>query len=181
MDVQSQIALPSVREIADFFFEGSLRGYASGAEANPYFVVGLSGAKCYTYSHRWFFYVDCYWVGESGFSWGFTMIWYRGVPVWQMSYQGKCSNEAALPFLKKCLYEAYESRKFLGGRGVDLGDIPAGGNFSYFNHWDGGFTNFRGNESISEYGPGNDARSKQVFWHSFQGMLLIPDIMNPEI
>jgi len=172
MEMQTQVALPSVREIADFFFEGSLRGYASGKKANPHFLIGMPMAKCYTHQQGELFYLDVYFVGTDGFSWGWTMIWHAGRPVWEMSYQGRCAKKEVIPFLKKCLYAAYDGREFHGGRAKSG---PREGNLAYFNSWETDFTNFHGTDRISMYDLDHpDANGNEVYYHSYQGMLLIP-------
>lgn len=186
LETQVQTPFPTVREIADFFFQASSVGYASGlprvvlaAQSLTAFGTqdveikfNIPGAKFYQHACGDFFYLDFYFVGTDGFSWGWTNIWHHGRPVWCMSYQGRCSKKEVIPFLKRCLRAAYVSREFHGGRAKSG---TREGNLAYFNSWETDFTNFHGTDRISEYDLEKpDANGNEAYYHSYQGMLLIP-------
>ncbi len=101
----------------------------------PNWTIGeLPGSKVLRYARPPFLYVDCYFsVGEKSF--GQTGIWHealRAGPVWGMQYRGWCKDKRVIPFLKRALLAAYESRIFRGGRGPKIFEV-AGETLAYHN------------------------------------------------
>jgi hypothetical protein len=100
--------LVGLEEIQKFFFKAMLNGYAASKS---------SGHKA-EFREGNFRLLDCWCVNSGSLkSVGTTKIWFRGEPVWVMSYGGYYSKEVT-PFLKRALHMAYESGKFVGGRGL---------------------------------------------------------------
>lgn len=158
-----------------FFFEASLKGYASGAKAVRSPDPLTPGRKIYTHTRRdpGLYYVDAFWTSGEG-SGGTTFIYEmttgsedRWPLLWFMHYGGWCKgdNPAVLDVPKGRLRLAYERREFLGGRGVD-GDVSvANQTLCYRNQWHGRFEYFGGEERIFV-----DRTPDTVFWHKFWGM-----------
>ncbi|MBU1092488.1 hypothetical protein KJ836_02375 [Patescibacteria group bacterium] len=129
----------SVEKVREFFFAGMIKGYASGAEAEP--IPKLPGFKGYRHSDEdGLTLLDYYAPSSTGFSAGSTIIWLDGIPIWLMTYEGWYEN-CVTSLLKEALMEAYTKGVFLGGRGinrvaVDDGaeyiNIDPGSNFCFF-------------------------------------------------
>jgi hypothetical protein len=80
-----------------------------------------------------------------------------------MSYEG-WYEKAAIPTLVACLKAAYESRKFRGGRGINVQS-----DFLYRNHPQGlGFSAFNGMEFIAQL-----STSAVFGTHAYRGGMLI--------
>ncbi len=95
-----------IEEAEQIFFEAMLSGYAE-------FKRGL-----WRVSDTWI-------VGTYGNSAGWTTMFWRERPFWNMQYQG-CYRDEAIPFLKRALLENYRKRIFLGGRGPTKFEIREG-------------------------------------------------------
>lgn len=176
----------AVSQIKDFFFEAALATYAGGekAKTNP-----NDGSKFYSFQCRDYIYLDRFMVNGE-YSGGQTVISFQAKPVWLMQYQGWCKNDdrEVLAFLKEVLRVSYEKKQFFGGRGA--GDVsyrdgslpsdPKRRNFFYRNQEYGmgagiqhePFEKFIGHEQIEELT--EEAKFERIFWHRYQGMLLIP-------
>ncbi len=160
-----------VEEIQSMFFEAMLHGWAAGASPE----VLPDGSEQYVYpppeeKSDWQV-TDRYWVnaGEK-YSWGYTLITYRGQPVWHMSYWGWYEKEA-IPFLQECLLENYRAGVFHGGRGANCEQVDSG--LAYYNYdCKGDFSEFKGREKIAM----ESAKITELGTHSYQGGLLFkPD------
>lgn len=174
---EKTVMLDDPEAIKDFFFEGSLAGYAgSGNYESENFISGLP-EKTFTHfnAEGTLKYVDCY-SSNGEFSEGVTKIyaWTQNNTwelVWVMSYHGWCKGDDKryTKYLKERLNSAYKQKKFLGGRGAMLSN-PKQGLF-YENVWEGNFLDSNGIERIWEKTRKEDSI---VFWHRFQGLLLLP-------
>lgn len=170
-----QIVYPQISEIQEFFFEAALHGYASGEKAQVF--EPLPGSKAYRYERGDFVCVDCYRVNGE-FSSGWMIISWKGIPVWEMHYQGWCknSNKKYTAYLKEVLRRTYEERLSCGGRGsaVESGrGRLRREDLLYHNSYNGAFRECRGKETITERSRG--CYWEVVFWHNYQCLLLIPD------
>ncbi|MGB7957701.1 MAG: hypothetical protein WCF77_02560 [Minisyncoccia bacterium] len=188
------IAFPRVSEIQDFFFDASLATYAGDTPKTT--IPDLPGSKHYHFERGDLIYDDVYFTnGES--SGGSTVICLRAEPkprtLWLMQYQGWCEgdNPEVLAFLKDALRYAYEHRSFCGGRGErrypvtsTRHKISGGITLEYFNEGneaDGPihslgqspFHKFSGEECITRL-PTRLGGPNKIFWHRYQGLLLIP-------
>lgn len=108
------------------------------------------------------------------FSTGWTTIEIDGAVVWSMSYHGWCKGDdpEVLRFLKSCLSAAYRSSEFHGGRGLPHVTDEARG-LAYRNRpLQRGFETFSGREAI--YRPDSPHPGEPVFWHDYQGLLMLP-------
>jgi len=152
-----------LKAIEDFFFEASRKTYAGQAAKET--IPALPGSKTFRYERDNFLYLDTYFThGEKSF--GQTIIYFNGQPVWMMQYYGfdKVDDKRVIPFLKKALLSAYENNSFVGGRG------PAHfseGILQYRNMISRSrFEDFEGEEIIAE-------NHITLFWHGYRGMALI--------
>jgi hypothetical protein len=105
-----------------------------------------------------------YTTPQSLYSVGTTMIYFKDIPIWWMSYGGFYQHEA-IPFLKDALRATYEEKKFLGGRGprTYLKD-----GLCYENIVAGDLKLFRGREEIRQQNP-----HQVLGFHEYQGMSLL--------
>jgi len=55
---------------------------------------------------------------------GQTYLWYNDEIIWTMHYQGSYAL-GVLPFLQHCLFAAYSTGQFFGGRGLAFHEDPA--------------------------------------------------------
>jgi hypothetical protein len=96
-----------------------------------------------------------------------VIIFYLGIPVWTMSSEGWC-REDAIPFLKSALMKAYSQRAFVGGRGPRIVPDPENGMF-YENAVDASssWRRFSGREEIF------DRNEQCVEWREYKGLLLV--------
>lgn len=155
-------------EVKQFFFEASQKMYATNAVpgANEDFPSG----KLLTYVRGLWRYADM-WFSRNGKSFGQTVIWYDGAPVWGMQYGGwwKKSDGRVIPFLKRALTAAYMMEQFWGGRGPGLYK-EEDCSLSYSNSAAlGAFGEFEGREDIID----RDVEPATVFEHWFSGMSLL--------
>ncbi len=175
---------PAVSDIKAFFFDAALYTYAGDTPKTT--IRDLPHSKVYRHSRGSFLYTDSYFT-NGDLSGGQTVIHYDEEPVWIMQYQGVCQGDDpdVLKFLKRVLARAYDRRVFVGGRGrnslsSDSDLLPAESsrrNFSYtnevLNEQKEPFRQFRGHERIDEVTV--EAGIRTIFWHRYQGMLLIPE------
>jgi len=176
MDAQP-IRYPSVADIQNFFFDAALATYAGNAPKTT--VPELPGSKRIIFHCDELLYDDVYFTNGE-YSGGSTVISHLAQPkpvnLWLMQYHGWCKNDdpEVLTFLKATLRAAYEKRTFHGGRGYrfSTGELPSGRVLHYFNTNNGygsSFNEFGGTERIYD-----DVTDEEVFWHRYQGLLLIP-------
>ncbi len=152
---------PDLKEIEAVFFAAMIAGYA--AEANKSVVSTFPRLKLIPYTKGNYTVHDGYYTkNTSNASFGSTIIWHRGEPVWSISYQGRY-DERAIPFLKRALMVNYASHIFNGGRGP-AEFIYAGWIYRNVVLEDHGFRHFRGREEISRVG------ECSYGWHEYQGM-----------
>ncbi len=183
------IVFPAISEIQTFFFDAALATYAGGAKAKT--DPSTPAVKFYSFERGDFIYLDKFMVNGE-YSGGQTVIYFQGNPVWLMQYQGWCKNDdpAVLAFLKRALRNAYEQRSFYGGRGPSSMSYHSGllppldpnhRKLYYYNEGYGTgysiknepFHKFIGYERIEELD--TSLKNEVVFWHRYQGMLLIPN------
>ncbi len=157
----------SMEEIKKFFLEASAKTYAASMPKAT--IVGLPGSETLRYQRGNLIYVDCYYPGSKGRSFGFIIISsdrVPPVPLWGMQYNSKwIADTRIIPFLKNALRENYEAGVFYGGRGRDFfaGDLLVYRNFVAKND----FANCEGYEEIYER-----QTSKWLFRRDYKGLLL---------
>lgn len=168
---------PPIAEIEAVFFRAMLQGYASETKPQKIVVPQLPGIKMVEYIEGDFRVVDM-WTKTPGSpcSAGWTMIWFRDVPVWQMHYEGWYDDEA-IPILKASLKEAYCNRVFLGGRGPSGNaghTVPDGLYWTYANDvcLRSNFIRFSGHEEVHIFDRDRGFLLKHGE-HFYSGMLLI--------
>lgn len=138
------------KEAQAVFFIAMRVGYAGGlGRSQKTTISSIPGSKSIVWES-----MDGYWkvadtyvvTPDSHASTGMTVIAFEGKPVWTMHYGGYY-HEAVIPFLKRCLAEAYENDVFFGGRG---GAYRKDGDYTYFNNLRDGstFVEFSGEEFI---------------------------------
>ena len=165
----------NVARLQQFFFEGSLRGYAGGGE--KIIVSGVKKTRRFVHQRGELYYRDEY-VVNGEYSGGSTIIYVDSFPVWLMQYHGWCKDDdpEVLAFLKKVLVDTYRSGEFAGGRGKYGAWRSNEGSLIYENHPTllptvNEFNDFIGHERIKTQTWKPD-QSHEVFWHRYQGMLL---------
>ncbi|MBI2590875.1 MAG: hypothetical protein HYW33_03285, partial [Candidatus Blackburnbacteria bacterium] len=137
-------------------------------------IAEFPGSKVYRIEEGNLLYVDAYHTNGK-WSGGQTLIYQDDVNVWRMSYEGWCEDDAnILDFLKLVLEGTYQAGVFYGGRGFQQiwqnGENQPGlvyQNYTDPYHWD--FSFFSGREYINRCPNHID----QIFWHRYQGMLLV--------
>ncbi len=111
----SKIILPTIEELKEVFFQGSLKGWCSG-KAKKTESPDLSGWKIITIPVGEFLYIDRYAIGLDGHSFGFIEIKRDENLFWAMRFGGQYTEEAS-GVVKQALLNIYNKREFLGGRG----------------------------------------------------------------
>ncbi|MFA6132298.1 MAG: DUF5680 domain-containing protein [Patescibacteria group bacterium] len=170
-------ALPTVAETMAFFMMAKNETYASGKESKrlPFFPK----AKMMTFGEGDFRYIDT-WLSYGKpnkysirYSFGITVIFYRGKPIWLMWYQGwwRSNVPGVLNFLRRALAAATE---FRGGRGP--GFFREGDGMSYTNAYDDlwdlekTFTDFRGHDLVNVW---ENKSPHTVYYHDYGGFALV--------
>lgn len=172
-------------KLQEFFFEAALATYVGHASKTT--IEGLPKSKVYCYERDDYLYIDTYFTnGEQ--SGGQTIIYIKPegspafVPSWIMQYHGWCEGDDknVLNFLKEVLSATYRARKFCGGRGNLFGEVdPSGCCLEYTNNWTGTFDNFSGKERIEKESLLEDGvctKTRNVFWHRYQGITLLQEV-----
>ena len=159
---------PLIQTAQMVFFEAMLRGYAKGGTGGRVVekstIVELPGSKVIVTDLMGWRAVDCYFTNpNSDKSAGQTTIWYQDIPVWTMCYGGSYPK-VVIPFLKKCLGQAYGEEQFYGGRGPEFMEEEP---FTYVNRFHGTFTSFKGEERIY------DKSGARFGHHWYHGMSLL--------
>ncbi len=144
-------AYVSMAEVEKVWLDAMGSGYISDRE--PEQVPQYQNfTKRFVHEIRGFKVVD-EWTSVSGedFSFGRTMVWRDGFPLWVMQYYGYY-KERAIPFLKEALTENYVRRRvFLAGRGPDFYQSrELDLNYSNAVHQGSTFTAFTALESIQD-------------------------------
>lgn len=107
--------MPTLKEAKDAFFRANLKGWAGGAQKVS--ISELPGYKVIVWEESDWRFVDMYFkIPNSLESYGTTTGWFRGIPIFFMSYGGWYEKEV-VPFLKQALKVSYEKGEFVGGRG----------------------------------------------------------------
>ena len=156
----------NIKQIEAFFFRAMIEGWASSAEKVR--IDGMPGYKGVEFKEGGLRLLD-FWCTtlHSNKSAGTTTIWFHGVPLWFMSYGGYYEEEA-IPVVKEALRRAYKTRRFVGGRGLNLDDL---GGYSYQNNPRRnrrGFLSFAGREQVISTGTG-----RLLGFHEYWGMSLL--------
>jgi hypothetical protein len=156
---------PDPLEVELEFFHAMRAGYATNAPKKT--IESLPRSKVIPYENGFYRIYDVYYApAGSDASAGSTVIWYKGTPVWMMSYQGRYTKECS-SFLKQALRFNYEANYFVGGRGPE--EFKGDGGWLYQNKVCQGssFSRFSGREGIVKNG-------SIIFggYHEYQGMLL---------
>lgn len=162
----------SVDELKDFFFKAVLHTYAGDAQEKTSAL--LPGYKVLQFEDGNFQYVDLYssslkldLMVYPRMTWGHTVICYKTKPVWVMFYQGFwfVGIDGVVPTLKAALKQAYQNKKFFGGRGLENFQQ---GEFKYWNRVrQNDFVLFKGDEGIK------DLEAKQdLLRHMYNGFLV---------
>ena len=128
-------------------------------------VPFLPNHKCYYFKDGNWEYYDCY----AGTDWapGREVVFFKGIPVWAMSYQGKHNpkypaeffQKEVFPFLKKALRNIPDEMPFRGPSKFIEGD------FEYKFTMNGDYSYFTGKESIYHKGV-------EVFFQDIMGELI---------
>ena len=152
------------KEIIEVFFAAMQSGYATSPKKST--IAELPCSRVIEFKKGDFRVVDVWFTAPgSSYSFGQTIIWYRNIPVWVMSYHGTY-QDFAIPFLKAALRNAYDKNVFCGGRGSS--PFLADG-FQYNNRVDCyDWRDFRGREEVFHF-----SSNSRVGWHEYQGLLLI--------
>ncbi len=83
-------------------------------------IAELPGSKTITFEHDEYRLVDCWFtVPESPVSWGFILIWRRGILVWTMNYHGQYPQRV-ISFLKSTLRFDHKAGIWSAGRGTEI-------------------------------------------------------------
>jgi hypothetical protein len=152
----------SLKQIRDFFFRAMLQGYA---EQDGGKIQKFPRCSQFVWQEGNLSIIDTWYVSPgSDKSAGHTVIFLEDVPVWFMSYGGQY-QESAIPLLKQALKQAYQERRFLGGRGISRAE---GTDLYYINvPRVNDFAKFCGREEITN-------RNKNLLgFHEYWGMALI--------
>lgn len=154
------------KKVESFYLDASVNTYAADAPKTT--ITELPRSKVLRYELGELTYVDL-WFSYEIHSFGQTIIWRGGIPIWGMQYHGSVLDQDSriLPFLKRALKEAYMRREFLGGRGpLNYAELP----LKYRNrpHPSSTFLRFSGEEQILNVDMGH----KPVFFHKYRGIAL---------
>lgn len=155
-----------IDQILPIFFAAMQDGYANDGNVRKSTIAKFHGSKMILFNQGDFKVQDTYLVvPDSSYSSGQTVILYKNDPVWSMSYQG-WYDDAAIPFLKMALREAYCRQDFFGGRGPHF--FAANG-MAYINNVEppNDWWRFRGREEILA------PDGQNIGWHEYQGLLLV--------
>jgi Domain of unknown function (DUF5680) len=133
----------SAQSLTQFLVSSKISGYATAGEGGE--IDRSDSVKELTYCDGDFRYLDRY-VGFSPFS-GMETVWYRGNPVWSMTYYGAVTSQFIVPldvyfFLKKAMARVTTDRPYRGPESFHEGD------FSYRDQFDGSVDRFSGIERI---------------------------------
>jgi len=152
------------------FFKAMRAGYASNAQSSIKTKTS-DGYRIITFTDGDFRVEDRYCVTpHSNSSAGTTTIFYKGDPVWWMSYGG-FYPEDVIEFLKVALLYQYNRGIFFGGRGptfITSGDGLAYENRPVLEDAEDHFWKFKGREEIY-----NQITGKLLGFHEYWGMSLI--------
>jgi len=162
----------TLREAKNAFFKASLQGWAGGAKKIS--ISELPGYKVIIWEEDDWRFVDMYFkISNSLDSYGTTTGWFRGVPIFFMSYGG-WYDEEVVPFLKQVLKISYEKGEFFGGRGPACYiDYEAG--LVYENHQNRiSAGSFDGWEEVRDLRSG-----KRRGYHEYWGRFIYNESFNP--
>jgi hypothetical protein len=129
------------QELEKFLLKMRTKTYASGqGKVEPL----LPGSVQYEYSEGEYSYRDVYYIGNGVFP-GLETVFYKGDPVWSMSYFGDFSEmteEQADSMLRKALIDNWESTRIYNHVEKDYGD------FRYICNGNGSIDEVSGTEEI---------------------------------
>lgn len=146
------------------FFSAMMEGYVGGG-ADSGKTVTPDGETIIESARAEYRIIDRYHVvPQSPYSVGTTMIRFRDVPIWWISYGG-FYQERAIPFLKAALSKTYEAGEFVGGRGPRT---YTEGGMCYENIFRGDVHRFSGREEIRNQDP-----HELLGFHEYLGMSLL--------
>lgn len=152
-----------IQRAEQFFFDGMPRLWVAGGKEVE--VPRLPEEKVYEYVNGDLVLRDRYGVSPTRKSAGRTSIYNMGDLIWDMYYRGYY-HKRAMPIVKATLMEAYETRSFVGGRGVNV-FIDEG--LQYFNLPSRNeFASFKGREEVLDLETG-----ESLGYHEYWGMSLI--------
>lgn len=135
-------------ELIDFIIYAKKRGYANISEATEIIKYEKSGAIKIIVKRGDWEYADKY-EGSTSFM-GRETVYYKGRPIWGMTYHGRVFNENAevkhnlTIFLKNALAQVDKDSIFRGPR------IYMESDFTYINTFHGALNFFSGEEMISQ-------------------------------
>lgn len=165
------IKMPTPDEVKEVFFKASLQGWVG--EAKKIIIPEFPGYKVIVWEESDWRYLDMYFVvSNTSQSYGTTIVWFKGVPVFIMSYGGWYDKEV-IPFLKEALQLNYQQKRFLGGRGplIHYQSSNSGNTnlLAYFNNpkWMS-VDSFDGWEEIAERATG-----KRKGYHEYWGRFIL--------
>jgi hypothetical protein len=109
-------------ELEKFLLKARTQTYAAATgKSEPL----LPGSVQYEYENSDYSYRDVYYIGNGIFP-GLESVFYRGEPVWSMSYYGdfsKMTEEQADKMLRKALMELWETTRIYNRVEKDYGDF----------------------------------------------------------
>jgi len=153
------------------FFRAMLAGYAGNGNGKNDKIVKTKSSNgnevTIIFNEGDFMVIDRYYV-TPGFNTlaGMTLIFFKGNPIWWMSYGGEYPKEV-IPFLKLVLAEEYRIGSFRGGRGpIEWADKK----YRYRNRPTGNtcFDSFFGREEITIA-----SSNGLIGFHDYQGASMI--------
>lgn len=153
----------AIDEVQTFFFRAMREGYAKNDSTK--IVTDSTGWKKFVFQDGSWNLIDS-WIVGGGYSSGTTLIFFNKVPVWQMHYGGKYSEEC-ISCLKKALLKAYQDNLFCGCRGP-LNFEDQGWSYQNLVNRGSVFQFFSGRESIT-WGDSGEAYG----WHQYSGFSLL--------
>ena len=155
------------------FFEAMKYGWAGSAPVTikPRPIEGRPGSHSIEWREDDWLVVDEYYTTSLGpDSDGSTLIWFHENLVWSMRYWG-WYREDAISYLKVVLADAYQTRRFCGGRGEPY-SRPRGG-ILYENDYTGDFEKFAGKERLIDTSVNPALRDPILGVHEYSGGLMV--------
>lgn len=161
MIIDKKAVLEGAKEV---FFKAHLAGYA-GDGKDSVKTKSADGKVTIEFIEGDYRVLDEYYTTpHSDHSFGTTIIFYKGAPVWMMHYRGYYRKKV-IPFLKEALGKAYAANAFFGGRGIRTYVVER---LHYQNFPMGSWSDFKGMEEIRIY-----ETREQLGYHDYGGMSLI--------